>query len=212
MKLSAIVIGLALLLSSCGPSQAKMQEYLAQTLTAMPTATFTPTVANTQQPTNTLQPTKVPLKDIPIKDILKDNTDYIPTGFTLGQFRNEAPEMLWGIKKPVNVITAAFARKGDMSGFITIFVYQNGFDADQAYKYIYDGFGNLAEEHMLNFGKLGSAIIDMTVAGTTFQSVDAVLQKCNVVYMVRTPDTNYPIPAFEYLEQLSKAVNPYVCK
>jgi hypothetical protein len=206
--LFAIMMVSTMLFSSCAPSAKQMQIFLEQTLTAMPTATRVVTPTSTIAPT----PTLIPLEDIPLKEILIENKDYLPTGYDYGQFRSDPPPIYAKITNSKNLVYAQFAHKGETSGGVTVFVFDSIEDANLAYDFVYRGFGENATTMNESTGKVGSVIMDMSVLGKSVQFIEMTFQNCNVVYDMLLSDTTDDNQVRSYINKLMTSMSPYVCK
>jgi len=219
MKNTLLALFALIFLASCSPSQQAIQTAIAQTATAQPTNTPTPRptiIPHTATPfiTKTVTPTVIPSptifvgKTLPLKEELAFGAQYLPTGYSYGQYRDLVPAMFDGIITPANQGYQQFSYKNDVAGGLSVFIYQDKASADQAFEFIYQKLGNTATRDNQNGGQLG--VVEIYMADGT-PAWDWVIERCTEVSHARFTGLDDDQSMVTYLVNTLLPINAVVC-
>lgn len=185
-KLSILLV---LLLTSCNS--------IFATPTATPTETPRPTATSTPKPTATitLTPTLV-YKELPLREYITQPGD-LPTGYNPGQISFSAPQMFSGIPKADHLIDMRFEKDGGSAGGVTVFLYYNTDEAEEAFDIMVHSMG---EGSKIEVGDGYKGAFSTSALALPF--ADVVIVSCNTVIYCRITDSYSAQPAIKYIGRI----------
>jgi len=202
-----------LFLVACQPSSEAIEQAIVQTQSAMPTETSAP--IPTLEPT----PIPIPLREIDLSNVLIIDGD-LPSGYSSGQIRSDPQEMFSEVKNFESVINQQFAYKGDVSGGVTIFLFDLLDDRDKAYEIIVDGFGESTSTDAITakvddldeIGEKAKYVTSQThLFGVNKENSDLAFTRCHAVVHIRMGDTSDIENLASYAERLDKRLADIIC-
>lgn len=206
--LKAIILVLVFLLAACAPSASQIQTAIAQTQAAWtPTPTYAPTPTNTPIPT----PTLMPLSELNLEDILIEPGD-LPVGFSGAQILDSIYgryEPQWKLK-PVKVTTQTFEVKGEDGGFVTVFLFDNDQDIENAFTVISNEVSYPTK--VTDIGSKGVFGTFVSAFSSIPSQTGVAFIECNAVVYIIFQNMSDTDAARAYAQRLDKRPIERVCR
>jgi len=206
-----------LLLSACIASEKTLLEALSKTQTAMPTATLIP--SSTLTPTPTVTPTPIPLSDYNLENILIVKGD-LPDGYYVDPFIHDITgtkfEDFNGI---AYYLAQRFGKEGEGFGYVSVLLFENLDDRDEAYSYtmlntyndIKEAVDNTVITEINDIGDSGKLITsDNTFMRISVTGAYVGFTRCHAfVFIGKTMDDSSLV--MEYAKKLDDRLKEEVC-
>ena len=188
-RIALIVILLATLITSCGPSEADIQEAIAQTQAAAPTETPIP------------EPTETPKVDI--FDVLVTEND-LPQGYSLSQATNRYPQKYNWLKHfDGEIYTQYLENSGVEGGWVMLILIEDEAKRESYYENIVDKFW---DNQFMDAG-----LSDRSALRYSLGTVELAFILCDSIVNVYYKRDSEREDGFIYLDNAIDRLSPVVC-